>query len=187
LTSPEPNRETPYHPAHATTVAGLARIKGGDDRFYNNIFVGRGPLPEGQRQKATREPVWTAGYGLWMYDLREYSLQTGGNVYYFGARPYAKEADAVVESALNPDVRLVRNGRQFRLHITLGRELKRSPTAQVTTDRLGKAKIPGVAYENADGSPLTVATDYFGKPRGKRPTPGPFEDPGTGPLILTDK
>ena len=36
------SRETPYHPAHSTAVAGLVNIKGGDNRFYNNIFVGRG-------------------------------------------------------------------------------------------------------------------------------------------------
>jgi len=32
---PELRRETPYHPAHSTTVAGLQNIQGGDDRFYN--------------------------------------------------------------------------------------------------------------------------------------------------------
>jgi alpha-L-arabinofuranosidase len=30
---PEPDRETPYHPAHSTTVAGLAVTTGGDHRF----------------------------------------------------------------------------------------------------------------------------------------------------------
>jgi hypothetical protein len=184
VTSPEPNRETPYHPAHSTTVAGLVRIKGGDDRFYNNIFLGRGVPAGGPNQQASKEPVWTAGYGLWMYDLREYPLQTGGNLYYFGARPYAKETDSVVLPAVNPDVKLVRDGKHFRLHIALGPELTQARTSLVTTARLGKAKVPGVAYENADGSPLTVATDYFGKRRNERPTPGPFENPGAGALIL---
>jgi len=184
VTSPEPNRETPYHPAHSTTMAGLARIKGGDDRFYNNIFLGRGVPAGGPIPQASKEPVWTTGYGLWMYDLREYPLQTGGNVYYFGARPYAKETDAVVQPAVHPDVKLVRDGKHFRLHVALGPELTQAPTALVTTARLGKAKIPGVAYENADGSPLTVATDFFGKRRSERPTPGPFENPGSGTLIL---
>jgi len=184
VTSPEPNRETPYHPAHSTTMAGLARIQGGDDRFYNNVFLGRGVPAGGPIPQASKKPVWTTGYGLWMYDLREYPLQTGGNVYYFGARPYAKETDAVVQPAVNPDVKLVRDGNHFRLHVALGPELTQAPTAPVTTARLGKAKIPGVAYENADGSPLTVATDFFGKRRSERPTPGPFENPGSGTLIL---
>lgn len=36
---PELNRDTPYHPAHATEVAGLAVTVGGDNRFYNNMFL----------------------------------------------------------------------------------------------------------------------------------------------------
>ena len=41
ISRPEPSRETPYHPAHSTTVAGLVTIKGGDDRFFNNIMAGK--------------------------------------------------------------------------------------------------------------------------------------------------
>ena len=47
---PEPNRETPYHPAHSTTVAGLAVTTGGDNRFYNNIFVGDGQTPSAEQK-----------------------------------------------------------------------------------------------------------------------------------------
>ena len=43
VSTEELGRETPYHPAHSTTVAGLVNIKGGDNRFYNNLFVGAGP------------------------------------------------------------------------------------------------------------------------------------------------
>src|SRR3990172_7800796 len=39
---PELKRSTPYHEAHSTALAGLTNIKGGDNRFYNNIFVGGG-------------------------------------------------------------------------------------------------------------------------------------------------
>jgi hypothetical protein len=35
----EPNRHTPYHFPHDTAVAGCTNITGGDDRFYNNIFI----------------------------------------------------------------------------------------------------------------------------------------------------
>src|SRR5581483_9565198 len=40
VSAPEPFRQTPYHPAHSTALAGLASVKGGDCRFYNNLFVG---------------------------------------------------------------------------------------------------------------------------------------------------
>ncbi len=36
---PEPSRDTPFHRAHSTELAGLRNIAGGDDRFYTNIFA----------------------------------------------------------------------------------------------------------------------------------------------------
>lgn len=35
----ELNRHTPYHVPHSTSVAGVTRFTGGDDRYYNNIFL----------------------------------------------------------------------------------------------------------------------------------------------------
>lgn len=35
----ELSRYTPYHVPHETAVAGYSNISGGDDRFYNNIFI----------------------------------------------------------------------------------------------------------------------------------------------------
>jgi alpha-N-arabinofuranosidase len=46
----------------------------------------------------------------------------------------------------------------------------------VTTELLGKAVIPGVPYEQPDGQPYRIGTDYFGKRKdGRNPFPGPFE------------
>ncbi len=36
----ELTRWTPYHFPHETAVAGYSNIVGGDDRFYNNLFIG---------------------------------------------------------------------------------------------------------------------------------------------------
>ena len=33
------NRHTPYHVPHSTSVAGMNRFTGGDDRYFNNIFL----------------------------------------------------------------------------------------------------------------------------------------------------
>lgn len=39
--SAKQNRFTPFHNAHSTKIAGHSNIEGGDDRYYNNIFVAR--------------------------------------------------------------------------------------------------------------------------------------------------
>jgi hypothetical protein len=173
ITSRPDGRSTPYHQAHSTALAGLSNIKGGDNRFYNNILVGGGAPPA------------DAGFGLWVYDAREYPLQTGGNVYYNGARPYSKETNPPVLSGSDPKVRVVEEGGRVFVHFTVGPELEQAVTTLVTTGVLGKAVIPNLPYENPDDSPLTLDTDYFGAKRNAaRPTAGPFEHPGQGDLKL---
>ena len=171
ISQPEPNRETPYHPAHTTALAGLVKIKGGDNRFYNNIVVGQGES--------------TAGFGLRVYDARELPLQTGGNVYYNGARPYAKETNPIVRAVVDPKVKAVTDGDSVTLQLNPGPELKQPTTPLVTSALLGTAKVPGLSYENADGSPVKIVGDYFGKKRdAASPSPGPFEALGAGPITL---
>lgn len=38
---PDTNRFTMYHLPHSTMVGGVMLVYGGDDRFFNNIFVGQ--------------------------------------------------------------------------------------------------------------------------------------------------
>ena len=131
------------------------------------------------------DPGSGGGYGLWVYDFRELPLQTGGNLYYNGAQPYGKERESKVRCASDPGLRVVQDADQFTLNLTLGPEIKQADTRLVTTALLGKAKIPQLGYENADGAPLRIDTDYFGKRRNKsHPTPGPFEKLGQGELAL---
>jgi len=181
ISRPEPNRVTPYHPPHSTVVAGLIDTKGGDDRFYNNILIGKGETLSG----AGKQPDRSTGFGLWVYDSRPYPLFTGGNVFCNGAHPYAKEANDVRLPGFNPKVRVVEEGQSVYLHLTWDPAMRNPNTVLVSTDLLGKAKIPGVAYENPDGSPLKLDTDYFGKRRSKaNPSTGPFEKPGQGEFKL---
>jgi alpha-N-arabinofuranosidase len=181
VSRPEPRRVTPYHPAHSTAVAGLVDIKGGDNRFYNNLLVGKGESAAGAGKGA--EPA--AGFGLWVYDNREFPLQTGGNVYCKGARPCSKEAKDVTLPGVDPKARIEDEGQVVYLRLAWDQAMRSPNTTLVTTELLGKAKIPGLAYENPDGSPLKIDTDYFGKRRnGASPTAGPFENPGEGELRI---
>jgi hypothetical protein len=160
---------TPYHPAHSTEIAGTSNISGGDNRFYNNIFIGA----KGQKR------------GLSMYDNKEMPLQTGGNVYLNGAKPHAKEASPLMLSETDPGFKLVEeDGRTF-IRFDSSPGIDNASTKLVTTDLLGRARIPELPFENPDGSVLAVDTDYLGKPRSReQASPGPFERPGTGPVFL---
>jgi hypothetical protein len=154
-------RRTPYHKAHSTEIAGLSNISGGDDRFYGNIFAG--------------------GTGLRGYDRAKFPMHAGGNVYLCGTVPYKGDADSVQLPKFDPRIKLEEEGDVVRLRLSLP-ELdagRRSPL--VTTEFLGKAKIPDVPYVDHDGAQLRLDRDYFGKARdAAKPFPGPFEGPGAG-------
>jgi alpha-N-arabinofuranosidase len=161
---PELGRQTPFHPPHSTEVAGLQNIPGGDDRFYNNIF---------------------AIGGLDAYDKAALPMYVEGNIYYRGAKSFAKETNRIVKPDFDPQIKIVEEGDGVFLHIALDDSLRVLDNPFVTTELLGRAKIPGAAYENPDGTPLKIDTDYFGKKRSQTdPTAGPCENPGVGNLSL---
>ncbi|MCC7154040.1 MAG: right-handed parallel beta-helix repeat-containing protein [Bryobacterales bacterium] len=183
LSRPEPTRSTPYHQPHSTALMGLNSIVGGDDRFYNNVFVGNGG-PPAPATEADANPLRFGGYGLWVYNHREFPLQTGGNVYLKGARAYSKEDASLNLPGEDPKPEIIEEGDRVYLRLRLAAELRTAATKLVNTALLGKAKIPALAYENPDGSPLVVDADYFGKKRKAPPFAGPFEDPGQGDVKL---
>ncbi len=159
----ELNRETPYHKAHSTEVAGLLNIAGGDDRFYNNVFV----YPS----------------GLDVYNDTARPVYAQGNLYLNGAQPHVDEAGSVVRTALDPAIRVTADDGAAILQITIDPAWQLPDTSLVTTERLGLAAVPQVAYENADGTPLVVDTDYLGNRRSTSASfPGPFAKPHTGEL-----
>ena len=130
-----------------------------------------------------KHPSWRFGYGLWIYETRPQAPQTGGNIYYDGALPYPTEDAVVVKD--KPDVRIEEKGDEVFLYITISPEQAKAKTQLVTTKLLGKAQVPDLPFEDYDGSPLKIDTDYFGQKRDlENPSPGPFEKPGSGRLTL---
>ena len=155
-------RETPYHLAHDTKIAGLAAGSGGDNRFFNNLFVVHGQL---------------------FYD--KYDIRTGGNIFYEGARRYVRETNYLDRSGFKLNPKIEQKDGNVLFHMQVDAPLSHPGTALVTTELLGKTKVSQLGFENPDGSPLKIDTDYFGKPRDpKHPSAGPFENPGEGLLKL---
>ena len=55
----------------------------------------------------------------------------------------------------------------------------------VTSEMLGKAIIPDLPYEDPDGKPYRIDTDYFSnKRKTKNPYPGPFNEPKEGKQLI---
>jgi len=152
---PELRRETPWHPAHSTEIAGLSNIQGGDNRFFNNLFIGPAGL-DGYDESATPNTM-------------------AGNVFLKGAKPSRHEASPVVMQDFDPALRLRGENGAWLLDLNVG-----WPTAatgpMVTSDLLGKALVSGQPFVNPDGSSFRLDHDFHGKARaGEGTSPGPFE------------
>ncbi len=159
LLRPELSRETPYHLPHSTALAGLKNIAGGDNRFYNNIFVGTN--------------------GLTTYDDAAFPVHMSGNLFLNGATPSIHEAEPAVKPDFNPELQLIQDHNQYYLEMIFDADFTEVNTLPVTTEMLGHAIVPGLPYKNVDGTDLIIDTDYFGKTRNmSNPTVGPFEHPG---------
>lgn len=169
----EPNRFTPYHFPHSTNVAGLINILLGDDRYYNNIF---------SPDKSTMLQNSKGGtFGLEGYNRAKYEVWIVSNLYFNGAKPYLKEENFIENSQLDPEIRLEEKGKEVFLHIKVDESFNNVITKLVTTSLLGRAKMPDTPFENPDGSPLKIDSDYSGGKRSeKAPKVGPFEKLGQG-------
>ncbi len=163
---PELGRATPFHKAHSTEVAGLRNIEGGDDRFYNNIFVNYGGLAPYDK---AAQPMWMAG-----------------NVFVKGAHPSKYEQDPLVRQEFDAGIKLVEEKDGVYLHIMLENTWdEKRPRQLVTTELLRRAKVPDLLYEKPGGSPYRIDTDYFGKKKNTANLfPGPFEFPEDGRQVL---
>ncbi len=162
----EDSRLTPYHTAHSTEIVDLHNNPRGDDRYYNNLFV--------------------KSRGMQDYDVASLPMYMGGNVL-LGTTLFTKhEGNPFVDATFKPELTLVEKEDGIYLEGQFKNAwAKEQERALVTTEFLGKAKIPDLPYENKDGSPIRVDTDYMGKNRDKKnPFPGPFENPGSGRVPL---
>ncbi len=159
-------RQTPFHKAHSTALAGFHDNPRGDDRYYNNVFVQHADLSQ--------------------YDSEASPVAMDGNVFLKGAKPSKFETAPLVKPEFDPAPKLVEETDGYYLDINFDPAWKAGRTHKtVTTKLLGRAIIPNLPFEQPDGTPICINTDYFGKSRNKsNPTPGPFENPGQAALKL---
>jgi hypothetical protein len=159
-------RLTPFHKPHSTEIAGTHNNPSGDVRYYNNLFVQLGDVSPYDN---TMLPVWMAG-----------------NVFLKGTKPCKFESAPLLQPTFDPQLQLTEKPDGWYLDLTLDPTWATRQNRQlVTTEMLGKASVPDQPFENADGSPLRIDTDYFGNKRNEaNPFPGPLERPATGKQSL---
>lgn len=166
------SRETPFQLPHSTVVGGLKTTRCGDDRYYNNIFIGNDK--EEQMKKS----------GLGVYKNAELPMYVDGNVYMNGARKYNKEENQLVLKD-DPNIKLEERKDGVYLSITLDKAVTKMKNQIVSSELLGKAQIPYQRFENPDGTEIIIDTDYSGNKRNlKNPSVGPFSIERSGAIKI---
>jgi hypothetical protein len=180
-------RRTPYHLPHSTTVVGLHETLGGDSRFYNNIFVAgyEGNAEQYDPEYKKRTGYGNESYGLKAYDHAALAVMIDGNLHFKGAKPCKVETNYIDKPDFDPKIKLADQGENVYLHMTFDESFGSLNNKLITTKMLGKAKVSDQTFDNPNGTPLKVDTDYFSKKRNDdNPIAGPFEISRKGRLFL---
>ncbi|UUZ80458.1 right-handed parallel beta-helix repeat-containing protein [Paenibacillus sp. P26] len=177
------NRSTQYHLPHSTKIAGFSLIYGGDDRFYNNIFIGR----DGLRGVGTShfknyttsleeyiENVHKLHGDLEEFELVEQPVYINNNAYFNGAEPFERENEKLVEQSFNPNFSIIDQGDEGFLSIELPESFETLLGEVHSTATLPRVRIVDAEFENPDGSDLILDTDYLDELRVERSAIGPM-------------
>jgi alpha-N-arabinofuranosidase len=159
-------RTVPYFHGHSAKLKGLQKLQGGDNRYLNNIFVG----------SIDQTP----------YDKAKLPVSMAGNVYVNGAKPSMHDRDVLVDADFDPGIKFYEKADGWWLEMAVDPAwTSKQKRDIVTTELLGKAKIPDAPFEKPDGTGYRLDVDYFGNKRNpNNPCPGPFAEPREGKRLI---
>ncbi|MGL6259346.1 hypothetical protein [Vibrio sp. WXL103] len=181
------DRATPYHFPHSTSVAGYAFTYGGDDRYYNNIFVGtennvdklnQGTCGYNQNhsnyESYLNEIISKGNLDEEKYVSTQQPVYIDNNVYYNGSASYQLERSKHVCADFNPDVTVIEDNDNVYLQFDADNGLLGLKGAIHSTYTLGQTRLSEGLFETTDGQALTLDSDFFDNARTPNNAIGPF-------------
>lgn len=194
-------RTTPYHFPHSTDVAGYSEVLGGDDRFFNNLFVGQyeasAPLngvnifadfSEHFNKYSTEEEYKKAIASVERGNLGKFvktpqPIYVHGNGYSGLAKPSRHDPDAIVAEGLTAE--LTEKDGNWELTICVPEAFANASYEPVTTKLLGETRLSAMAFEASDGSDFDFSRDMLGNARADKVLAGPFANLKAGKQTIT--
>lgn len=178
------NRSTPYHVPHSTQVAGFALVYSGDDRYYNNIFVGDKDL----------EGVGTSHYNGHTCSLEEYikkvdeiegdvesfqkvkqPVYINKNAYLNRAKAFEREEEKLLNVDFNPLIEIIEKEDEVYLSCVLPDTFDGLRCEIQTSQTLARVRIVDADFEEIDGSSIRLDLDYLGVKKADNCQLGPIE------------
>ncbi len=163
------NRSTQYHLPHSTKVAGFSLIYGGDDRFYNNLYIGRNGLEGVGTSRYTGSPTSLEEYirkvplhgDVEEFEQVKQPVYINHNAYFHGAEPFDREQTRLVEANWNPGLEIIDQGDAGYLSIELPESFEHLTGELHSTASLARVRIVDAEFEAPDGSAVVLDTDYL--------------------------
>ena len=160
-------------------------VYGGDDRFYNNLFVGvdgvpncgtAGYNPNTASYEEYVEQVLSQGVGdLEKFKKVEQPAYISANAYFNGAEGFDREKDGHTDKAFDPGVKILEEGSEVYLEINIKKELLDVPAKIASTETLGTVRIVDAIFDDPNANPIILDHDYMGARRSEKPVVGPIE------------
>ncbi|MFQ3844765.1 right-handed parallel beta-helix repeat-containing protein [Staphylococcus pseudoxylosus] len=183
------DRATPYHVPHSTLIAGFAPVYGGDDRFYNNIFIGQEGIPN------VGTEIYN-GYNTSLSEFKEAVAKEEGdhesfhkikqpvyiedNAYFNKADQFNREDRNFIDESVNPDLSIVEEGNDVYLNISVPESFIEFKGKVYDTETLPKVRIVDADFEDENGNSLTLNTDLNDDLREHESMIGPLQTLTTG-------
>ncbi|PTI83468.1 hypothetical protein BU098_02495 [Staphylococcus xylosus] len=183
------DRATPYHVPHSTLIAGFAPVYGGDDRFYNNIFIGQEGIPN------VGTEIYN-GYNTSLSEFKEAVAKEEGdhesfhkikqpvyiedNAYFNKANQFNREDRNFIDENVNPNLSIVEEGNEVYLNISVPESFIEFKGKVYDTETLPKVRIVDADFEDENGNSLTLNTDLNDELREHESMIGPLQTLTTG-------
>lgn len=183
------DRATPYHVPHSTLIAGFAPVYGGDDRFYNNIFIGQEGIPN------VGTEIYN-GYNTSLSEFKEAVAKEEGdhesfhkikqpvyiedNAYFNKANQFNREDRNFIDENVNPNLSIVEEGNEVYLNISVPESFIEFKGKVYDTETLPKVRIVDADFEAENGNSLTLNTDLNDELRENESMIGPLQTLATG-------
>ena len=167
----------------------------GDDRFLNNIFIKTTAPPYDIFEKANRPKrrEGTMGFGLGMYSdhpsiLTETDFQISemskvklpvvaeNNIYLNGAIPHQSGVNDFDFKNSETEIRIEEKEDGFYLVLNTKGDFRIMNSKVINSFDFSEAMVPGVPFENPDGTPVLFDKDYFNATREEVNSAGPFSN-----------
>ncbi|MEB6299359.1 right-handed parallel beta-helix repeat-containing protein [Staphylococcus xylosus] len=178
------DRATPYHVPHSTLIAGFAPVYGGDDRFYNNIFIGQEGIPN------VGTEIYN-GYNTSLSEFKEAVAKEEGdhesfhkikqpvyiedNAYFNKANQFNREDRNFIDENVNPNLSIVEEGNDVYLNISVPESFIEFKGQVYDTETLPKVRIVDADFEDENGNSLTLNTDLNDELRENDSMIGPLQ------------